>query len=109
MSKKVKLASALPGDEMTNGLDALRDDLVKRPGQVRCAFIWYDVREQKVITANPDGNVPMIEIRRFEPVGDQDKVPADIKLAILQLAEERRGMTPLPFDKLEQEQSGPVD
>lgn len=108
MSKIVKLASALPGDEMTNGLDALRDDLLKRPEQVRCAFVWYDVRDLNHKVATHE-DVPTIQIRRFEPVGDQDKVPADIKLAVLQLAEERRGMTPLPFDKLEAETSGPVD
>lgn len=108
MSAKVKLAGKLAADELANGLDATRDDLLKQPEQVWCAFIWYDVRDVNHHVATHE-DVPTVQIRRFEPVGKQDEVPADIKLAVLKAAEERRGLVPLPFDKVEQAESGPVD
>lgn len=107
MSKTVKLASAMPADERQNGLDALRDELLKTPELVRCAFIWYDVRNvNHVVATNED--VPTIEVRKFVPVGLASEIPADMKAAVLKLDEERQGRTPLPFEDLEDTTDGPV-
>ena len=108
MSKVVKLKAAMPADEQANGLDSLRDELLKTPELVRCAFIWFDVSDvnHKVAT-NED--VPTIEVRKFVPVGLASEIPADMKAAVLKLDEARQGKTPLPFDQLEAASDGPVD
>ena len=108
MSKTVKLASAMPADEAANGLDALRDELVKTPELVRCAFVWFDVRDvNHNVPSNVD--VPTIEIRKFEPVGLASEIPADLKRAVLDLADKRMGKQALPFDQVEAATDGPVD
>ena len=107
MSKTVKLAGALPGDEATNGIDGLRKELLETPEVVRCAFIWYDVRNVNHVVATGE-DVPTIEVRKIVPVGLASEIPADMKAAVLKLDEERRGKTPLPFDDIEAATDGPV-
>lgn len=108
MSSKVKLKAAMPADEAANGLDSLRDELVKTPELVRCAFIWYDV-ETVAHNVPKNTDVPSIQVRKFVPVGLASEIPADMKAAVLKLDEERQGRTPLPFDQLEAATDGPVD
>jgi len=108
MSKLVKLKAAMPADEQANGLDSLREELLKTPELVRCAFIWYDVSDvnHKVAT-NED--VPTIEVRKFVPVGLASEIPEAMKAAVLELDEKRQGKTPLPFDQITATTDGPVD
>lgn len=108
MSNTVKLAAAMPADEAANGLDSLRDELLETPELVRCAFVWYDVRNVNHVVAT-GLDVPTIEVRKFVPVGLATEIPEDMKAAVLALDEKRRGKTPLPFDQLGDQTDGPVD
>ena len=114
MSKFVKLAAKLPGDELVNGLDAVAADLVDRwkerdpqnpasllvVGVVRCRdFRTTDVGDGVV-------EIPTVEFVRLEPLGflGQEGV-AHMPVAaiehqkiLLGAAERRTGATPLPID-----------
>lgn len=50
MSAVVKLGSALPGDEETNGLDQQAEWLIDHPKDALLALVWLDVKEIKVDT-----------------------------------------------------------
>ncbi|MFB9768153.1 hypothetical protein ACFFOS_27500, partial [Nocardioides kongjuensis] len=73
MSASVKLATSMPGDPQTNGVDALAPILVREglgeiDEQLRVGIIWFDT--SKVTTNSDTGDhVPTIRVRRIEPVG----------------------------------------
>lgn len=100
MSAVVKLGSKMPGDFEVNGLDALVDDLVDNPAQLRAAFVVFDV--QKITDNTDDGSrVPTVRVRRFEPLGKADEISAAIREAYTQAVEERTGRKALPLDIVE--------
>jgi hypothetical protein len=117
MSAKVKLAGKLPGEVEINGLDAMAKELFEVPEKLRCGFVWYRTRDKNEKVATGE-HIPTVEITRFEPVGDADKIPVEIRDAVLKLAEDRLHKQPLPFEFGEDPeesvkgaavQSGPVD
>lgn len=100
MSAVVKLGSKMPGDFEVNGLDALVDDLVDNPAQLRAAFVVFDV--QKITDNTDDGSrVPTVRVRRFEPLGKADEISNAIREAYTQAVEERTGRKALPLDIVE--------
>jgi hypothetical protein len=100
MSAVVKLAAALPGEPEINGLDAERDDLLANPTMIRAAVVWYDARSETTNYRTGD-KVPMIELRRFEPLGPLEDVPDVVRDLVIKRAESRTGRTPLPFDEID--------
>ena len=97
MSAVVKLSTKLPGDEETNGLDSLAEQLVKDPETVRVAIVWLDVSK---VTTETDSHqqIPTVRVRRVEPLGDVDDVSKAIRELVDKAVEARTGKTPLPFD-----------
>ncbi len=98
MSDKLKLSTALPGDEAINGLDALADQLVDQPSQMICAVIICDVKDVRYIT-DLEAHVPTLRFRRGEawPLAD---TPEAVRIAMIQRSEARLGRTPLPFGEV---------
>lgn len=97
MSALVKLSSALPGDEEINGLDSMAEELVESPSRIVVGLVWLDV---PTITDNTEtgARVPTVRIRRIEPLGGVDEIPAEIRKLAARLHEERTGRVPLPFE-----------
>jgi len=96
MSAIVKISPKLPGDAETNGLDSTAEDLVGEPKGIRVGVLWYDVA--RVINDTDSGaHIPVVRIRRFEPLGDADEVPQSVRDAVADAMEERTGRTPLEF------------
>lgn len=108
MSALIALSSKLPGDKEVNGLDSLHDAIVENPNQVVCAFVWLDVPKITVDTEQEDprkAQRPTVRVRKIEPFGAVDKVPAEVIDLMTRLAEARLGHVPLPFDELRPERS----
>lgn len=99
MSATVKLSSKLPGDDETNGLDALAAELVEKPADIRVAVVWFDAAK---VTTETDSHavIPTARIRRIEPVDGRGAGQ------LAKLAEKafgaRTGRQMLPLDELEQ-------
>lgn len=108
MSAVAKLRAKLPGNPDINGLDAIAADLIATPEKVRCAFVWYDVHTINEVVATGD-HVPTIEVRRFEPIGDADAVPSEIREAVAAMADKRLGKQALPFEQISPEPDGDDD
>lgn len=108
MSAKIALSSKLPGDVEVNGLDSLHDSIIENPRQVICAMVWLDVPKITVDTEvdDPDeAQRPTVRVRKIEPFGTADKVPASVVELMLKLTEARTGRQPLPFDELRPQRS----
>lgn len=100
MSEAVKLASKLPGDLEVNGVDQLAEELVNDPKTLRAGFVLFDT--VKVITDTDTGEkIPVVRIRRFEPLGDADDISAELRAAYFKAVEARTGKTALPLDIVE--------
>lgn len=97
MSAQVKLSSKLPGDEEINGLDAIAEDLHEETTIV--ALVWISPREVRRMIATGD-EVPVVEIRRIEPLGTPDVLPKEVVKLALDQQEQRTGRTPLPIDQV---------
>lgn len=97
MSAVVKLASALPGDFETNGLDAQAPALLDDPKALRVAVIWFDVAK---VTEDVDSgaHVPTVRVRRIEPLGEAGDVTQAVKDIVGEAMQERTGRSPIPFD-----------
>lgn len=108
MSAKVKLGSALPGNEDTNGLDYIADKLVSQPEALRLCLAWVDVKEIRDVTDTGE-RVPVVRVRRIEYVADAKEAPQELRDLALRLSEERTGKTPLPIDRYDVDTDGPVD
>lgn len=108
MSAAVRLSSRLSKDDETNGLDSLQDDLLANPSQVVCAIVWLvsDTITENVETGD---RVPRVVVKRIEPIGVIDKVPADVIKLALELQEKRTGKRPLPFGVTEVLSGGYVE
>lgn len=100
MSAAVKLASKLPGEYETNGVDAIADLLVENPRSLRCAVVWFDT-DKVTIDTDTDEHVPTIRVRRIEPIGHVDEVDQGVKQAVADAVERRTGRTPIPFSIVE--------
>lgn len=100
MSAAVKLSSALPGDFETNGVDAMAEQLVLGPKTLRCALVWFDVKDVKQ-DVDTSEFIPTIRVRRFEPLGDADDVSKAIRKEVEDAMERRTGRTPIPWDIVE--------
>lgn len=100
MSAVVKLSSKLPGDFEVNGIDQQVEQLIENPKAARIGVVWYDV--QKINVDVDTGNeIPVVRIRRFEPLGEADDVSQAIRDAVGEAMEKRTGRTPIPFDIVE--------
>lgn len=97
MSALVKLSSKLPGDEEINGLDAIAEKLQEETTIV--ALVWISPREVRRVIAT--GNkVPVVEIRRIEPLGEPSDLPTELVQMALDQQAQRTGRTPLPVDQV---------
>lgn len=108
MSAVVKLGSKMPADFETNGLDFTRDELVDDPQTLRAGFVQYDVGK---IMIDPDTGekVPTVRIRRFEPLGQSDKISAEIQQAYFKAVEDRTGKKALPLEFAEVVDQGQLE
>lgn len=100
MSAVVKLSSKLPGDFETNGLDALAGDLINSPDDLQVAVVWLDTQKVTIDTDSGE-QVPMVRIRRIEPVGDTDAVSKAVRELVGKAFESRTGRSPIPFETYE--------
>lgn len=100
MSAVVKLGSKMPADFEVNGLDALAEDLVNAPQELRAAFVVFDTGK---IETNPDtdAQVPTVRVRRFEPLGAADEISQALRDAYTAAVEHRTGRKALPLDVVE--------
>jgi hypothetical protein len=108
VSAKVKLSSALPGNEDINGLDAISAKLVQTPEELILCLAWMDVRKIEDMTDTGE-RIPVMRVRRIEPVSNAKEAPQELRDMALRLAEERTGKTPLPIDQFAAATDGPVD
>lgn len=97
MSAVVKIGSKLPGDFEMNGLDATADDLIEEPLKLRCAVVWYDAPKSNR-NAEEGTEVPIVQFRRFEPLGDADDVSTAIRKEVEKAIQSRTGRQPIPWD-----------
>ncbi|QOR55339.1 MAG: hypothetical protein SHS37scaffold537_37 [Phage 68_12] len=97
MSAVVKLAGKMPGDFEVNGLDATVEDLLENPKELRAGFVVYDVVKENV-DVDTDTRVPVVRVRRFEPLGKADEISETIRAAYTKAVEERTGRKALPLD-----------
>ena len=103
MSALVKLSSKLPGDPEINGLDAIAADLIAvdpTDEVIICALVWITPREVRRVVATGD-EIPVVEVRRIEPLGSPDDLPAEVVQLTLDLQAKRTGRTPLPIAAVE--------
>ncbi|WP_375425969.1 hypothetical protein [uncultured Friedmanniella sp.] len=104
MSARIALSSKLPGDDEVNGLDSLHAAIIENPHQVIAALVWLDVPKITTDTEVDDpekAQRPTVRVRRIEPFGAVDKVPAAVVKLALDLQTARTGRTPLPFDSID--------
>lgn len=97
MSAVVKLASKMPGDPETNGVDSLSDELRKHPDTLRVAVVWFDVQK---VTYDTDTHaaIPTVRVRRIEPVGLADEPDPELVKLVAAAVEERTGRKGVPFE-----------
>lgn len=108
MSAVVKLASKMPADFETNGLDATVDDLLNNPTELRAGFVLYDVAKENV-DIDTDTRVPVVRVRRFEPLGKADDISAALRDAYTKAVEDRTGRKALPLDIVEVVDQGTLE
>ena len=94
MSAKIKLTTALPADEIMNGLDHLAEDLTE--GDRFAAFVVFHVKSTEVFEGGV--HVPKLRVHRVEPLGDAAQLPTEVAKFVLSKQEERTGAEPLPLD-----------
>lgn len=93
MSKVLKLSSALPGDEVFNGLDSLAPDM--ELGQRVAALAVFECIE---VNHTKSGDVPKVQMMRVEPLGRPDGLPVEVQKLVMDAQEARTGGDPLPLD-----------
>lgn len=96
MSAFVKLASKLPGDPETNGVDNLVESLVDDPDTIRYAVVWFDCSKITDVTDTGD-RIPTIRVRRIEPIGTASTVDPAIAQIVDDAVEARTGRKAIPF------------
>lgn len=100
MSALVKLSSALPGHEDTNGVDSIVGELIEEPAAIRVAVVHFDV-VKKIDNTDTGETVPVLRVRRFEPLGMVGDVAPEIRAAVATAHELRTGRAALPFEAVE--------
>ncbi len=109
MSAVVKLASKMPGDPTTNGIDDLAQTLVDEveDGQnpLRVAVVWIDT-VKVTVDADTGDHVPTIRVRRIEPIGMVRDVDPGIQAAVERAIENRTGRRAIPFGIVEVSDDG---
>lgn len=100
MSAVVKLSSKMPADVETNGLDQHRDALIADPKNLMCSIVWHDVVKINV-DIDTGEQIPVVRVRRIEPLGDADAVSKAIRAEVEAAMEKRTGRTPIPWDVVE--------
>lgn len=104
MSDVVKMLAALPGDDDTNGLDCWGSKLVRRAhdqeSTMVVALVVLDVKRVS-FDADTGDEVPHMRIRKIEPIADDHASRSKVAELFLELNEQRRGMSPIPFDQME--------
>jgi hypothetical protein len=94
MSRNLKLLSALPADEVFNGLDfAMADAEKEQRVAVLCIFEVMEVRDTV-----RNGIVRVIAMTRNEPLGRPDALPIEVQQLVMDAQEARTGGDPLPLD-----------
>lgn len=97
MSAQVKLSTKLPGDDTTNGLDAMAAALCDDPDAFTVAVVWLDTSKVTIDT-DTGAHVPTVRVRRVEPLGAPSDVAPAVMQAVAEAEEARTGRTPLPFE-----------
>lgn len=100
MSAVVKLASKLPGDAEINGLDAYREQLENNPDDLIVAVVFIDCQKVTIDT-DTGAHVPTARVRRIEPLGGLDDVPAGVRKAMAEAEQQRTGRKAIPFGVVE--------
>lgn len=100
MSNTVKLSAKLAKDDDLNGLDSLAEDMIEDPREVRLAVVWFDC-SKIVDNTDDETHVPYARVRRFEPIGTAEAMPAALQQLVEQAAEARTGKAPLPYDQVD--------
>lgn len=100
MSAFVKLASKLPGDPEINGVDAIVNELVNEPAEIRYAVVWFDCAKVTEDTDTGD-HIPTIRVRRIEPIGMASHVLPEIADVVADAVQERTGRRAMPFGLVE--------
>lgn len=100
MSEQVKLSAKLAKDDEFNGLDQLAVEMINDPHQVRVAVVWFDT-VKIVDNTDEETRVPYARIRRFEPIGNVEDVPAELQQLVQGAVEARTGKAPLPFGQVD--------
>lgn len=90
MSALVKLATKMPGDPETNGVDSIATQLVDDPDTLRCAIVWFDTSK---VTIDTDS-------------GDVGAVDEGIVNAVQAAVEKRTGRKAIPFGLVEVSEDG---
>lgn len=100
MSAVCKLSTKLPGDAEINGLDSRVPELLDDPEKLLVCITYLDVRN---IVENIDEGtrVPVVRVRRIEPLGTLDEVPESVKKAVATAEQKRTGRKAIPFDIVE--------
>jgi len=102
MSEKIALSSKLPGEPDINGLDALHDAIINDPERVVVAIVWLDCPKiTKEIGPTGSSERPTMRVRRIEPIGEPEELPAELVRLVQAAQEQRTGKIPLPIDVVE--------
>lgn len=100
MSATVKLSAILAGNDEFNGLDSEAERLLDEPTKLRVGLVVYDVRNV-IEDIDADTRVPVVRIRKFEPLGTVGEVPDAITMQIAAAHERRTGRIALPLNVLD--------
>lgn len=100
MSALVKLSSAMPGDAEINGVDSWADWLENNPDELLVAVVYLDTKKVTIDTDTGD-HVPMVRVRRIEPLGPITGVSETVRAAVAAAEEERTGRKAIPFGVVE--------
>lgn len=100
MSASVKLSSKLPGDGEINGLDAFATRLLDEPEELLACVVLVDVAKE-IVDIDQGTRVPVVRVRRIEPLGDVADVPKAVRDAMSKAEETRTGRKAIPFGIVE--------
>lgn len=98
MSKKVKLTTALPGNEEWNGLDYYADDIRADHTLMLGCWVVFDVPGADV-NYDQGTTTPKLRVRQVEVLTTDGTVPAYMRDHLEQAFTERTGKAMLPLDE----------
>lgn len=100
MSAVCKLSPKLPGEKEINGLDSMVPELLDDPEALLVAVVYLDVRNI-VEDIDAGTRVPVVRVRRIEPLGHMSDVPDTVRKAVAKAEEKRTGRKAIPFEIVE--------